>query len=672
MTQQNSNLHFINLPAGSGKTTSIKEQIREWLKKEPNSNILVITYTNRAVKELEERHFDSRVKISTIHSFIANQIGPFLGAKNIIDSYFQCFKEDIDDFLNTDKLTNRSGKEKRIKEFQEEKNLESFPKIEDIRQLTTRVEYGKRQFSDYLHATLSHDDLLIFYVFLIKQYPMFRYRIGEKYQLIIIDECQDTNPQVLDCLASTALVFSIECYAYGDLMQQIFNKDEKQLRHVLNRFKLDKPKEIVNHRSEREIVNTLNALYNDESLIQKSEPSDCSDSLGSLDGSKGILELYISNDQNQTVKDIRSIAKKNDEPTPMSLVVFKKERFKYYGLSEIYDAYDRLERYGYDKRFGVLDVLFPAHYGDTPDDIVKFMFRIARLKKAFQSDESNRFSSIVQILKSDFRKSYDSLLNRSAVVSVCTLSEYIEKLREITNFSSKTVAEILDWASDKTLVDSEWAKEILEDDTYAKVKKWKNREEQIRKNAYVKNVKLEQFEKLYELVEYPKKGHCSTQHGVKGEGYPSIIFEMEDSLKYTPFLPMYQCMRLLSSIDSFGLDYLVKKSDEIQKYRDEPTVDAMVEAMKRQNGNSDSELFYETVLDGIMQKINYKEKSDEEKKNEYAKYVSGLMMAFRIFYVGCSRAERILRVVMSKEELVNLNIEDSIKEKFKNLGFKVI
>lgn len=155
MTQQNSNLHFINLPAGSGKTTSIKEQIREWLKKEPNSNILVITYTNRAVKELEERHFDSRVKISTIHSFIANQIGPFLGAKNIIDSYFQCFKEDIDDFLNTDKLTNRSGKEKRIKEFQEEKNLEPFPKIEDIRQLTTRVEYGKRQFSDYLHATLS-------------------------------------------------------------------------------------------------------------------------------------------------------------------------------------------------------------------------------------------------------------------------------------------------------------------------------------------------------------------------------------------------------------------------------------------------------------------------------------------------------------------------------------
>lgn len=98
----------------------------------------------------------------------------------------------------------------------------------------------------------------------------------------------------------------------------------------------------------------------------------------------------------------------------------------------------------------------------------------------------------------------------------------------------------------------------------------------------------------------------------------------------------------------------------------------MVEAMKRQNGNSDSDLFYETVLDGIMQKKNYKEKSDEEKKNEYAKYVSGLMMAFRIFYVGCSRAERILRVVMSKEELVNLNIEDSIKEKFKNLGFKVI
>lgn len=80
----NNNLHFINLPAGSGKTTRIKEQVCERLIKEPDSHILVITYTNRAVKELEKQHFDSRVEISTIHSFISKQIGPFFVLKILL------------------------------------------------------------------------------------------------------------------------------------------------------------------------------------------------------------------------------------------------------------------------------------------------------------------------------------------------------------------------------------------------------------------------------------------------------------------------------------------------------------------------------------------------------------------------------------------------------------
>lgn len=47
-------------------------------------------------------------------------------------------------------------------------------------------------------------------------------------------------------------------------------------------------------------------------------------------------------------------------------------------------------------------------------------------------------------------------------------------------------------------------------------------------------------------------------------------------------------------------------------------------------------------------------------------------MAFRIFYVGCSRAKSILRVVMNKKELEKLGIVDSLGEKFKELGFNVI
>lgn len=59
-------------------------------------------------------------------------------------------------------------------------------------------------------------------------------------------------------------------------------------------------------------------------------------------------------------------------------------------------------------------------------------------------------------------------------------------------------------------------------------------------------------------------------------------------------------------------------------------------------------------------------------KNECREYVIGLMTAFRIFYVGCSRAKKNLRIVMSQEKLEKLDIKDSVKTKFIQLGFKVI
>lgn len=98
----------------------------------------------------------------------------------------------------------------------------------------------------------------------------------------------------------------------------------------------------------------------------------------------------------------------------------------------------------------------------------------------------------------------------------------------------------------------------------------------------------------------------------------------------------------------------------------------MVDAMKSYDRSNNSKLFYETILEEIKQKKDYNKKSEKEKKETYKKYAVDLMTAFRIFYVGCSRAKRILRVVMNEEELENLKITNSVNGKFKELGFKVI
>ena len=66
------NIFLVNAPAGSGKTTWIKRQIESYLLKNPNDNVLCITYTNRAAEELGRDLDSKRVYFGTIHSFIVS------------------------------------------------------------------------------------------------------------------------------------------------------------------------------------------------------------------------------------------------------------------------------------------------------------------------------------------------------------------------------------------------------------------------------------------------------------------------------------------------------------------------------------------------------------------------------------------------------------------------
>lgn len=71
------NLFLVNAPAGSGKTTWIRKNVRKYLLQNPNDNVLCITYTNRAAEELGKNVDSNRVYFGTIHSFINDFIGSF-------------------------------------------------------------------------------------------------------------------------------------------------------------------------------------------------------------------------------------------------------------------------------------------------------------------------------------------------------------------------------------------------------------------------------------------------------------------------------------------------------------------------------------------------------------------------------------------------------------------
>ena len=62
-------LTMVIAPAGSGKTSTLVGAIHKYLDENPDKHITAITFTKKAANELISRVFDSRVEISTIHSW---------------------------------------------------------------------------------------------------------------------------------------------------------------------------------------------------------------------------------------------------------------------------------------------------------------------------------------------------------------------------------------------------------------------------------------------------------------------------------------------------------------------------------------------------------------------------------------------------------------------------
>lgn len=63
--------------AGSGKTYSLVQVIKQVIAENPTAKVACMTYTNAAVKEIEERVNHDNLSVSTIHDFLWDNIKHF-------------------------------------------------------------------------------------------------------------------------------------------------------------------------------------------------------------------------------------------------------------------------------------------------------------------------------------------------------------------------------------------------------------------------------------------------------------------------------------------------------------------------------------------------------------------------------------------------------------------
>ncbi len=263
--------------AGSGKTKVLTNRIANLIENGIDySNILAITFTNKAAKEMKERVVNLigrnayNIQISTFHSLglkILKEYHHLLGyGKNftIIDS---------DDALTIIKKILKE--EKLSKEHYNPREIRS--KISSAKNAMLGVEeFSKVEFDDkvvnvykkYLTKlksgnSVDFDDLLILPIRLFKSYSYVLDEYQERYKYILIDEYQDTNEA--QYIFSKLLASKYRnIFVVGDNDQAIYAFRGANYKNILN-FEKDYPEAKVilleeNYRSTQTILNAANCV----------------------------------------------------------------------------------------------------------------------------------------------------------------------------------------------------------------------------------------------------------------------------------------------------------------------------------------------------------------------------------------------------------------------------
>jgi len=309
------NKHVLILAgAGTGKTRTITSRIIHLIKNKDisPSNILAVTFTNKAANEMKERiqtylQKDINMFIKTFHSF-----GAYILRKEAFLSersrYFQIYDtEDSKKALK--KITSKYNIEKNeinniyklIQTYKQEVeknqpnlyyNLVPFKKIYD-------------KYNDFLKKSNCFDfeDLIIQPIKIFTNYPMVLTKYQSQFKYILVDEYQDTNKSQFELLK---LLIGIENHlmVVGDEDQSIYKFRGADINNILN-FKTDFPDaEIIrleeNYRSTNNILKTANNVISNNTFRLGKNLYSSKD-----DGNKIILiESENEKDEAQNILDI--------------------------------------------------------------------------------------------------------------------------------------------------------------------------------------------------------------------------------------------------------------------------------------------------------------------------------------------------------------------------------
>ena len=278
--------------AGSGKTRVLTYKIIHLLKKGVSPfNILALTFTNKAAKEMKQRISkltnDNQAKsiwMGTFHSVFArilrseSELIGFPPNFTIYDSYDS--EKLISNIIKEMNLNKDFYKAKGIKNrvsslknsFITPKNYFNQPELIEADKLANRIQFGEiyRNYVDrcFKSAVMDFDDLLLKTNQLLNSSPETLIKYQKIFKYILVDEYQDTNYSQYLIIKSLADRYQNLCVV-GDDSQSIYSFRGANIDNILN-FKKNYP-ECTTYKLEQNYRSSKNIVEGANSLIKKNK-----------------------------------------------------------------------------------------------------------------------------------------------------------------------------------------------------------------------------------------------------------------------------------------------------------------------------------------------------------------------------------------------------------------
>lgn len=535
--------------AGSGKTYSLVQLTNQLILENPTAKIACMTYTNAAVKEIEERVNHKNLVVSTIHDFLWDTIKHF--QKELETSLIALINDD------ESKIKNPEGKSVSDNYFDD---------LED-----------GIQYKEYLRikkGIISHDEVLILANHLFGNHSKLCDILKDKFQFIFIDEYQDTNENVVEIFLTHLMQSKKNNIIgfFGDSMQSIYDGSIGDLNSFQGKFK--EITKTQNRRSPQSVINLANKIRTD-GIIQKASTDKNAPNMESGVIKRGTAKFYYST--NNDLDELKPKIDFNFENTTQTKIlnlthnlIAPKAGFsslmEIYNADKIIDFKNRIKKYIKDNH--ILSDFSTSTFGEVVDSLQngKTGKELARVsptvgmqgfidsntelydfaknqnyelfskiyldkdsliddKKQNKDTESKKGSKRDALIRHLFRiqdnislykdRKYNEFIRRTeyTISSIADKKELKEKIEELTNVEDKTIMEIINMSDECGI--------CRKDDNFDRF---------VTKNKYVynriKQVKFSEFQKLYNYLE----GYTpfSTQHKTKGAEFDNVLVILDN------------------------------------------------------------------------------------------------------------------------------------------------